>query len=159
MVAVSDGNDSLESKLKLLIVISRPRTTMFLLATRTKRFIRWKKSARSKKLPSNSKSSGTVSSAELVCAGAPDGVAPGVVDVVVSVAPVAAALPFDSFTALPALWAAPPGALCAGGPAPAGPRPPLVGGVVVAGAVPVAEPAAVRSPVWMLVNLMPVPRA
>ena len=42
-------------------VISRPPTSTFVLATRTKRFTSWKKSARLKKSPTNSSSSGTVS--------------------------------------------------------------------------------------------------
>src|SRR4051794_31898103 len=131
---------------------------MWLLATRTKRFIRWKKSARSKKLPSNSKSSGTVSSAAFDGAGAPVD-APGVVEVVVSVAPDAADALFVSLTAPPAFCAAPPGPLCAGVLELAGPVLPPGGVLELAGAPVLVEPAAVRSPVWMLVNLIPVPRA
>ena len=53
------------------MVISRPCTRMSLLATFTKRFMRWKKSARSKKLPLKVNSSGTLSRP-----GAPGAVAP-----------------------------------------------------------------------------------
>ena len=59
------------------MVIRRPFTTTFSFATSTKRFTSWKKSARLKKSPTNSMSSGTVSRP----AGAPPpavAVAPGV---------------------------------------------------------------------------------
>src|SRR3954447_14175252 len=100
------GNPPVVSNVKLLSVIRRPRITILSLATRTKRFMRWKKSARSKKLPSNSKSSGMLSRPGAVVA-PPD--APG--------APAPPAAPEAAFafeTALPADCAAWPGPLAAG---------------------------------------------
>src|SRR6185503_17672815 len=104
------------------IVIRRPFTVTLLFATWTNRFTSWKKSARLKKFPTNSSSSGTVSRAPLVGAASAPGVAapppigsppPVEVEVVVSVAAwsAAALVWLDVAAALFAASAAPPGAL------------------------------------------------
>src|SRR5829696_9749516 len=114
------------------IVVRRPLTTTFWFATRTKRFTSWKKSARLKKFPTNSSSSGTVSRpVELLGAAGVAGLVappptarpplPVEVDVVASTPDCAAAS--DCVDAVAAVWAvsladstALPGALWAGAP-------------------------------------------
>src|SRR3954452_16516354 len=141
------GKPLVVSNVKLLIVISRPRITILSFATRTKRFIRWKKSARSKKLPSNSKSSGTLSRP-----GAGGPAADGSPEAGAAPPPAAPDVAFALFTALPAVCAAWPGPLAAGAaPGAVGPPAPPPGVAADAGAaVAVAE----RWPALMSVNLM-----
>src|SRR3954466_15718182 len=131
------GKPLVVSNVKLLIVISRPRITILSFATRTKRFIRWKTSARSKKLPSNSKSSGMLSRPGAAVPASPEPAAPA--------APgVPAAAPEEAFafvTALPADCAAWPGPLAAGAaPGAAGLAAAPPPGVVAAAGVGAARP-------------------
>src|SRR3954451_2774435 len=128
------------------IVTRRPLTTTLLLARWTKRFTSWKKSARLKKSPTNSSSSGTVSRppdtswvppvAPGVAAPPPTGRPPPVEVEVVASTPDADAAALAWLEVAAALFAdsvAVPGALWAGAP------PAATGGVVVpaAGVVPV----------------------
>src|SRR3954453_15436448 len=129
------------------IVMRRPLTTTLLLARWTKRFTSWKKSARLKKFPTNSSSSGTVPRqpdtswvppvvAPGVAAPPPTGSPPPVEVEVVASTPDCDAAALAWFDVAAAFFAAPvavPGALWAGAP------PEATGGVVVpaAGVVPV----------------------
>src|SRR3954462_7121476 len=144
-------------------VTRRPLTSTSCFVSDTKRLIWWKKSARLKKLPRNSRSSGTVSSPAGVVGEVPVasvGAAPAGVEVWVSdaLAPdfsAVAVLWLEVCCALLAASAAPPGWLCAVAPPAATGAPvvpdsePAAGGAVV---VVVAEAAVVRGPVLMWVK-------
>src|SRR4051812_28018373 len=127
--------------LKLSIVIRRPRTTMSSLTALTKRFIRWKKSARLKNVPLKVKSRPTDSRP-----GAAAPVVPVEDELPAGCAPFSVPV-FEALSAAPcAACLAWPGPLCAVPEL----EPPAAGAGVG---------AAVRSPVWILSKEMSVPRA